>query len=163
MIKKLFFAVTFFYTALAADDCTVTETTITGNSMQGLLWDGQVIAVKSMGCGAPKRFDHMVFTHPETPNAVVKQIWALPGEIITVTDKGFLYVDELQVMTPFGKPYKLLGFSKKRLGKLSGAPLAGYLVLGHPGSLDSARLGLVMEDAILGYVEDASLKEAPSK
>lgn len=163
MIKKLIFAATFISAGVLADDCKITETTITGNSMQGLLWDGQKISVKSMGCGAPKRFDHMVFTHPETPNAVVKQIWGLPGESISVTEKGHLFVGDLRVLTPFGKPYKLLGFSKKRLSRLSGAPLEGYLVLGHPGSLDSARLGLVVGDAILGYVEGSPVKQVPSE
>jgi len=125
--------------------------------MQGLLWDGQKISVHSMECGAPERYDYMVFTHPETPNAVVKQIWGMPGEQVTVTGDGHMIVAGETVLTPFGKPYRLIGYARKRVTKLSKKPLAGYFVLGHPGSLDSARLGLVGEEAILGYVK----KETP--
>ncbi|MFC3052922.1 signal peptidase I [Kordiimonas pumila] len=136
------------------DTCTTTETTISGNSMQGLLWDKQNITVYSFGCDTPSRYDYILFTHPETPNAVVKQLWGLPGDILRVEDDGHFYINDVMVMTPFSKPYLLLGAYKTRFKEIEGI-LDGYMLLGHPGSLDSARVGLLPESSFLGYVKKA--------
>jgi len=138
---------------LGDEPCKMIETTVSGSSMQGILWDGQKITVYTAGCGVPARYDHMLFTHTETPNAVVKQIWGMPGDMVQVSPKGRLYINDVEAKTPFGKPYVLIGFSKKRLKKLEGKPLEGFILLGHPGSLDSSRVGLVLEENILGYVK----------
>jgi len=138
---------------VTGEPCSVIETTVSGNSMQGLLWDGQKITVYTPACGSPKRYDYMLFSHEETPNAVVKQIWGMPGDELRVGDNGRLYINEEGAKTPFGRPYVLIGFSRKRLKKLEGKPLDGFVLLGHPGSLDSSRFGLIPEDTILGYVK----------
>lgn len=142
-----------------ADGCTVTDTTITGSSMQGILWDGQKISVQSMECGTVERYDHVLFTHEETPNAVVKQLWGMPGDILRVEDSGFFYINDVKVLTPFKRPYRLLGAYKTRFKKLEGE-LTGYMLLGHPGSLDSARVGLIPRENFLGFVpkDDPSLQ-----
>jgi len=122
--------------------------------MQGLLWNKQKITVHSFGCGKPERYDHILFTHTETPNAVVKQMWGMPGDTMRVEDDGTFYINETQVMTPFSKPYVLIGAYKTRFKKLEGI-LGGYMLLGHPGSLDSARVGLIPKENFLGYVKKA--------
>jgi len=141
------------YFAATTGNCATIETTVTGNSMQGILWNGQKITVYTLGCGEPQRYDHLLFTSEETPNAVVKQIWGMPGDMLRVDDGGKLYIDDVMAKTPFGRPYVLIGFSKKRLKKLEGKPLEGFILLGHPGGLDSARVGQVMSKSVLGYVK----------
>lgn len=138
---------------LEGETCETIETTISGNSMQGILFDGQKITVHTPACGAFELYDHLLFTHEETPNAVVKQLWGKPGDTIKVNRTGSFTVNGVKAMTPFGKPYVLLGAYKTRFKKLEGKPLEGYLLLGHPGSLDSARMGLIPEENIIGFVK----------
>ncbi len=138
---------------LAEAPCTVIDTTITGDSLDGLLWDGQKISVHTPGCGRPSRYDFMLFTHPSRPNAIIKQIWGMPGDTLRIAQNGQVLINDVAAKTPFGKPYRVLRFAKKRLEKLSKKPLEGYLLLGHPGSEDSARFGLITDDVILGYVK----------
>lgn len=152
---------------LDADRCETIETTISGNSMQGILFDGQKITVYTPPCGAFERYDHLLFTHAETPNAVVKQLWGLPGDAIEVRRNGTFTVNGVIALTPFKRPYVLNGSAKRRIKKLQGKPLDGYLVLGHPGvemgptgSLDSARIGLLTAEQIIGFVkQDEPYKE----
>jgi len=139
--------------AQQGEPCEIIQTTISGNSMQGILWDGQKISVYTPACGTPQRYDHMLFQHESRPNAVVKQIWGMPGDRLRVAESGRLYINDIEVKTPFGKPYVLIGFSKKRMRKLEGKPLEGFILMGHPGSEDSAQLGLISGDAILGFVK----------
>ncbi|UTW58275.1 signal peptidase I [Kordiimonas sp. SCSIO 12603] len=152
-----------FSAALLLSDtsCEITTSSVTGNSMQGILWDKQAISIRSMGCEGFKRYDHLVFTHEETPNAIIKQLWGFPGDTVTVHKDGSFSVNGEKAVTPFKRTYKLLGAYKTRLKKMeTEGPLKGYLVLGHPGSLDSARVGLISEGQILGWVSNTEpLKE----
>ncbi len=138
--------------ASLSGQCTVVDTTIKGNSMQGLLFDKQKISVRSMECEGLERFDHLLFTHDETESAVVKQLWGFPGDTLKVEDNGTFYVNGVKAITPFKRPYVLLGSAKTRLKKLEGT-IDGYLLLGQPGSLDSARAGLFHEKDLLGWVD----------
>lgn len=121
--------------------------------MQGILNHGRKITVYLPACGKPARYDHLLFTSTESDGAVVKQIWGLPGDTIEVLKKNGLFINGVEALTPFKKRYVLVGFSKTRMKRLQGKPLEGYLVLGHPGSLDSTRMGVVMEKDVLGYVK----------
>lgn len=147
-----FAALLWLVAAQQSETCEAIQTTVSGNSMQGILWNGQKITVHTLPCGSPRRYDHMLFKHKTRPNAVVKQIWGMPGDTIRVADNGKLYINDVEAKTPFGKPYVLIGYSKKRLRLLEGKPLEGFILLGHPGSEDSAQLGLILQDEILGYV-----------
>jgi len=133
--------------------CEIIETTITGDSMQGILFDGQHITVHTTACGGFQRYDHVLFTHDETSNAVVKQLWGMPGDIVEVKKNGSFTINGVKVLTPFKKTYVLLGAYKTRMKKLAGRPLEGYMLLGHPGSLDSVRVGLIPEENIIGFVK----------
>jgi len=132
-------------------ECLITETTVQGNSLQGLLWPGQEIKIHSLGCGFPKRYDYIVFRSDEAELPVIKQLWGQPGDILTLLDNGRFEVNGVEAMTPFKKPYRLLGSAKTRLKKVAGE-IDGYLVLGHPGSVDSGRIGLLSKADIMGYV-----------
>ena len=137
----------------AGEPCEIIQTTITGNSMQGILWDGQKITVYTPSCGKPERYDHMLFTHASRPNAIVKQIWGMPGDMLRVGKVGHFYINDIEVKTPFGKPYILDRFQRKQLRKLEGKSIEGFFLIGHPGSEDSVRLGLIPTKIIMGYVK----------
>lgn len=133
--------------------CTTIDTTVSGDSMQGILFNHQKITVYLPACGTAQRYDHLLFTNEETKNAVIKQLWGLPGDTIRIAENGRLFINEVAVITPYKKPYILLGYARTKMKRLEGKPLDGYLVLGRPGSLDSARIGLLHEDQILGFVK----------
>lgn len=133
------------------DECMTVETSINGESMEGLLWQGQSILVHGLGCGEPKRYDYIVFHVEDSKPQVIKQLWGMPGDILSVLDNGRFEINGVLAKTPFGKPYVLLGSARSRMRKVAGT-IDGYLLLGHPGSVDSAKIGLVRRSDILGYV-----------
>jgi signal peptidase I len=153
VLKVLFLVIMITFCAGSGLACTMTETSVTGDSMQGLLWDKQKITVFGLDCGEPNRLDHLLFSNEETPNAVVKQIWGFPGDTLRIGENGHVFINEVRARTPYGKPYKLIGFARKKMKKLQGELVGGYLVLGHPGSLDSARVGLIPAALVLGFVK----------
>jgi len=132
-------------------DCVISETSVEGTSLQGLLWQDQMIKVHSLGCGIPSRYDYIVFRSDEAKLPVIKQLWGKPGDVMRVLDNWRFEINGLEATTPFKKPYRLLGAARARFKKLEGE-INGYLVLGHPGSVDSARVGLLSASDILGYV-----------
>ncbi|MEX0298687.1 MAG: S26 family signal peptidase [Kordiimonas sp.] len=161
------FASLFWVSALLLDgECKTIETTIMGDSMQGILFDGQKVTVYTPACGAFERYDHMLFTHEETPNAVVKQLWGLPGDIIEVNRNGSFTINGVKALTPFKRDYRLVGAARTRFKKLEGKPIDGYILLGHSGiemgstgSLDSGRFGLIPKENIIGFIK----REEPYK
>lgn len=140
----------------AQDECVISETSIEGNSLQGLLWQDQAIEIYSLGCGMPKRYDYVIFSSTEAKLPVIKQLWAKPGDVLTVLDNGRFQINGVEAVTPFRKPYRLLGAARTRFTKIAGE-INGYLVLGHPGSVDSTRVGLLSKTEILGYVPKSTV------
>ena len=99
----------------------------------------------------PERYDFIIFTADESENLVIKQIWGLPGDVLKVARNGGLFINGVEALTPYDRPYRLNRFYQKKLKVFEGA-LDGYLALGHPGSLDSGRIGPVQMKDILGTV-----------
>ena len=95
--------------------------------------------------------DFVIFTDDESKNLVIKQVWGLPGDTFHVDDRGGLYVNGEHALTSFDRPYMVNRFYRKKLKKYEGV-LEGYLVLGHPGSLDSGRIGPIGKEVMLGIV-----------
>ncbi len=139
------------YAGADTGECVTVETSIDGSSLQGQLWQGQAITVYGKGCGQPERYDYVVFRAADFAPQIIKQLWGMPGDTLVVLTNGRFQINGVEAKTPFGKPYVLLGSALTRFKKLEGA-LTDYLVLGHPGSDDSARLGLIRERDILGFV-----------
>lgn len=133
------------------NECIRVQTTVTGTSMNGLLWEGQQIEILGLGCGKPGRYDYVVFREQDKTTPIIKQLWGLPGDQLEILPDGKFEINGVQAKTPFGRPYTLLGSAKTRLTALVGI-IDGYLVLGHPGSIDSAKVGLIREGSLLGYV-----------
>lgn len=131
--------------------CEPIEKEIVGKSLEGQLMPGQSVEVLPIHCAEPRRMDFVIFTDDESQNLVIKQVWGLPGDRFTVDDKGFLYVNGEHALTSFDRPYMVNRFYKKKLKKFEGE-LRGYLVLGHPGSLDSGRIGPIGKDVMVGIV-----------
>ncbi len=140
-----------FYGQSGAEDCVKIETTVAGSSLEGKLWPGQEITVLGLGCGVPARYDYIVFRVDDAQPQVIKQLWGMPGDTLIVQENGKFQLNGVEARTPFGKPYVLLGSAKTRLKKLEGQ-IDGFVALGHPGSVDSARVGLIQRRNILGYV-----------
>ncbi|NVJ69483.1 MAG: signal peptidase I [Alphaproteobacteria bacterium] len=145
----------FLFMWLAAqevDDCSPIEKEINGTSLQGQLMPGQKVTAVRPSCRQLRRMDFVIFTSAESENLVIKQIWGMPGDVLAVGEKGRVFINGEQALTPFDKPYILNRYFTKKLRKFEG-PLKGYLVLGHPGSLDSGRVGPIAYEDIVGIVE----------
>jgi signal peptidase I len=136
-------------------DCSPVEKEINGTSLEGQLFPDQKVMAIPTGCHTPRRLDFVIFTSEESDNLVIKQVWGVPGDMLSVGKRGQVYVNGEQTLTPFDKPYMLKPFFARRLKKLEG-PLEGYLALGHPGSLDSGRVGPIPLAQIVGVVPRAA-------
>lgn len=132
--------------------CEPIEKDIVGKSLEGQLMPGQTVHVLPIRCMEPRRMDFVIFTDDESQNLVIKQVWGMPGDTFSVADNGGLFVNGEQALTSFDRPYIVNRFFKKKLKKFEGV-LEGYLVLGHPGSLDSGRIGPISKDVMLGVVK----------
>jgi len=149
---------TFLLATEVPADCTPVEKEIHGTSLQGQLMPGQKVMAVPPGCRDMQRLDFVIFTSDESPNLVIKQIWGMPGDVLSVNDKGYVFVNGEQVLTPFDKPYRLNPYFTRKLKKFEGK-LTDYLLLGHPGSLDSGRIGPVSLKDIVGIVEKEEGRE----
>lgn len=143
---------TLWFAATPSLDCTPVEKEIEGTSLQGQLMPGQKVMAVRLGCREMRMMDFVIFTSEESSNLVIKQIWGMPGDLLSVDEKGYVFVNGEHVLTPFDKPYRLNPYFKRKLKKFEGA-LEGYLLMGHPGSLDSGRVGPIALDDIVGIVE----------
>ena len=132
--------------------CEPIEKDIVGKSLEGQLMPGQTVHVLPIACMEPRRMDFVVFTDDESQNLVIKQVWGMPGDTFSVAKNGGRFVNGEQALTSFDRPYVVNRFFKKKLKKFEGV-LEGYLVLGHPGSLDSGRIGPISKDVMLGVVK----------
>lgn len=143
-----------------APDCTPIEKEIIGDSLEGQLFADQKVHAVSLACRTPKKFDFIIFKSSGSDNLVIKQVWGVPGDRLTVSDRGRIYINGEQTLTPFDKPYSVKPFYRKRLKKLEG-PLEGYMALGHPGSLDSGRVGPIPAADVVGVVSQEEGRERP--
>ncbi|WP_286830533.1 MULTISPECIES: S26 family signal peptidase [Kordiimonas] len=139
-------------------DCTPVEKEIHGTSLEGQLMPGQKVTALPPGCRDMRRLDFVIFTSDESQNLVIKQIWGMPGDKLLVDDRGYVFVNDEQVLTPFDKPYRLNRYFMRKLKKFEGE-LTDYLLLGHPGSLDSGRVGPISINHIVGIVEKEEGRE----
>lgn len=142
-------------------ECVKVKTSVAGASLDGLLWEGDEIEVYGLGCGDIGRYDYVVFYVGETISPIIKQAWGLPGDTVEVTPKNRLTVNGVEVKTPFGRSYHLMPGPRKRMAKLPD-PIDAYLLMGHPDSVDSTRVGLIPLDKILGYVPYENVKSRQS-
>ncbi|WP_417461613.1 S26 family signal peptidase [Kordiimonas sp.] len=141
-----------FFLQTAELPCEPIEKDIVGKSLEGQLMPGQTVHVLPISCMEPRRLDFVIFTDDESQNLVIKQVWGMPGDTFSVAKNGGLFVNGEQALTSFDRPYIVNRFYKKKLKKFEGV-LEGYLVLGHPGSLDSGRIGPISKDVMLGVVK----------
>ena len=151
MIVEFLASVMLLASPEADTTCVPIEKEIIGKSLEGQLMPGQTVHALPIDCAEPRRMDFVIFTDDESKNLVIKQVWGLPGDTFHVDEKGFLFVNGEPALTSFDRPYMVNRFYKKKLMKFEGV-LEGYLVLGHPGSLDSGRIGPIGKDVMVGVV-----------
>ncbi|MCJ9427847.1 S26 family signal peptidase [Kordiimonas marina] len=151
---------TLFFAALVSADtppvsrtegCAEVDKHVLGSSLMGLIKPGQEIKVYSPACVKVGRYDYIVFQTKESDNLVIKQVWGMPGDRLAVGDDGSLTVNGVKVLTPYDRPYILMGYFRKQMKKYTGV-LKGYLAMGHPGSVDSGRLGPIPPADVVGVV-----------
>jgi len=131
--------------------CAEVDKHVLGSSLMGLIKPGQEIRIYSPDCVKVGRYDYIVFQTKESNNLVIKQVWGLPGDTLAVGDDGSLTVNGVKVLTPYDRPYILMGYFRNKMKKHAGV-LKGYLAMGHPGSVDSGRLGPIPPADVVGVV-----------
>lgn len=77
-----------------------TQITVTGQSMQPVLSQDDVVLMNRLSCriGRPERFDIVVF-EKEDGNYNIKRVVGLPGETVQIRD-GFLFVNDEMIDGP---------------------------------------------------------------
>lgn len=151
MLVKLMLALA-LQGAQADTDCFVVDKEIEGTSLNGLIKPGQEIQIYSPDCVQPARYDYIVFRTRVSDHLVIKQVWGLPGDSLEVRDDGSMYINGVKALTPYDRPYILMGLDRRKM-KAHEGPLTGFLALGHPGSIDSGKLGLIDAADIVGVVK----------
>jgi len=139
--------------------------TVRGNSMTGLLSDGDNVIVQFgyYGCNEPHRGDVALVHFAGDANPLVKTIKATPGDSFSLSNASCgwdIMVNGRVLQNAQGIDY-CIGYSGYRMLSLyvqsyNGViPQDAYLVLGNvvTGSTDSTRFGLVSRDGLLGKVE----------
>ncbi|MDD5377208.1 MAG: signal peptidase I [Candidatus Gracilibacteria bacterium] len=153
---------------ISKKDCTVTQTTetVSGNSMMGLLENGQEITVLKgyYRCNEVKRNDTIIYPYAGNPIPIVKSVKALPGDRFGLKkDKTGLWnilVNDVILTTSNGTPYALSEPKSKMLALYADSyhgviPADAYIILGNlpGGTMDSTQFGLVNRVDFIGKVQ----------
>jgi signal peptidase I len=143
----------------------VEQRTVRGNSMTGLLADGDNITVQFgyYGCNVPARGDIALVRYAGDSSPIVKAIMAVPGDTFGLSPAygGWNIVVNGQVLqNSEGKDYciseqgarMITVYVKSYGGKI---PAGAYLVLGNlvTGTTDSTKFGLVARENLMGKVK----------
>jgi len=136
---------------------------VRGNSMSGILKDGQeIIVLKNYySCYPVKRDDLVIYQYAGLPEPLVKIVKAVPGDYweIKLADQGYKIIVNGKVLTNSNKePYQIptgkIAMLKLYASDYPIIPPNTYLILGNipSGTLDSSRFGLVSKSEIIGKV-----------
>ena len=146
-------------------DCTVKTVTaiVRGNSMEGILKDGQEVPVLQnyYACNKVERGDIVVYNFPSSP--IVKKVMGLPGDTFAIKASGSgwnIVVNGKPLVTSDGTSYLLPDATSKMLALYATSdkgviPPDGYMILGNvpTGSQDSTSFGLVSKTDFIGKVK----------
>jgi signal peptidase I len=154
-----------FITDWANCNFTSEEYTVRGDSLQGIVEDGQIVKVfpEYYDCYEIKRGDMIVYSYAGNSEPVIKIIKGIPGDRFELRESGSgwnILINEQVLMSSDNQPYLLdvKGYNMLSLYErdYNGViPENAYLILGNlaGGSVDSTRYGLVSRDDILGKVK----------
>ena len=129
-----------------------------GNSLAPLVKSGARLKVAPIGCGDVDIGDIVAFKTSALPDStVVKRVVADGGKHLKLERNGTggvrVFVDGEPALAVDGKPYELSDRAASVLKLYEGSlPPNTLLVLGRPGTLDSAKIGLVPLSDVVGVV-----------
>ena len=136
---------------LALVDCKTLPLIIKGNSLAGVIFNGDEVTAISFPCRKPEQFDLLVFKVQADNRRNIKRIWGLPGDDLVIDAGRYVSINGQDVVFPDGRPLRLTRLQMLVLQPLSGK-LKGYFVLGVPGSVDSTQLGIIKDRFVVGSV-----------
>jgi len=142
----------------------IEEKIVRGNSLTGLVEDGQTVKVlfNYYQCDKIKREDIVLYDYAGSQNPLIKIVKGIPGDslFLLLTEGGaHIIINEEVLKNSNGQPYLISGekydmlalYEKDYQGVI---PPDSYLILGNlaEGSIDSTHYGLVHKNNILGKV-----------
>lgn len=141
------------------------EKIVRGNSLEGLVNDGQTIKVLKdyYECNSVQRGDIVIYNYSASKEPIIKIIKGLPGDNFELQNNGSgkynILVNNKILKISTGQPYELSEAKHKMLALYEKdykgiIPNDAYLILGNQvgGSLDSTRFGLVGKEGFIGKV-----------
>ena len=147
-------------------DCyRIEEKIVRGNSLQGLIEDGQIIKVflGYYDCHQIEKGDIILFTHGGSENPLIKIVKGIPGDKFNLqkTIGGWhILINENVLKNTLGKPYLINQSGYKMLSLYIAdhdeiIPEQALLIMGNltSGTTDSSRLGLISIRDVLGRVK----------
>lgn len=147
--------------------CTIKteKRTVRGNSMSGILADGEPIRVDFgyYSCHTIKRSDIVIYDYAPEQSPIVKSVYGIPGDrfLLSKLSDGYyhLFINGSLAKTSRGEDFIFDDSSKRMLAlyeKDDGGiiPVGNYLLLGNSstGTFDSSHFGLVGRIGIIGKV-----------
>ena len=135
---------------------------VQGNSLQGLIEDGQIIKVflGYYDCHQIKRGNIILFTHGGSENPLIKIVKGIPGDkfnLQEIASGWHILINENILKNTLGKPYLINQSDYKMLSLYiidhNGIiPEEALLIMGNlvSGTTDSSRLGLINIRDVLG-------------
>ena len=137
---------------LSSINCAELELTVKGSSMEPLLVSSQVVTAVRSGCIEVSRDDFVVFKNSATAGFTIKRAVAIPGDSLS-WEGSYLLINGSPALTPSGKNYSFTNRSKLFFKSYLDEPITWFLVLGRPGSLDSARIGPIPPSEIVAIIK----------
>ncbi len=154
-----------FITDWASCNFTSEKYTVRGDSLQGVVEDGQTVKVFPLyyDCYEIKRGDMIVYSYAGNAEPVIKIIKGIPGDKFELRESGSgwnILINEQALVNSENQPYLLdsRGYNMLSLYErdYNGViPENAYLIMGNlvGGSVDSTHYGLVSGEDILGKVK----------
>lgn len=154
-------------TALPEMGCVsgIEERIIRGNSLSGLIEDGQVVRVlfDYYDCNEVQKEDIILYDYAGSENSLIKIVKGIPGDnfFLKEADGGWhILINGETSKNSEGKPYLISGKRYEMLSLYQRdykgiIPGQSYLIMGNlpGGAMDSTRYGLISKDAILAKAE----------
>jgi signal peptidase I len=151
----------------AGKNCAVTKTedTVSGQSMDGIIANGQKITVLQnyYACNPIERGDVVVYSFSATQERIVKSVKGIPGDTFALKPSGAVWnliINGSVAKDSTGEPYQLDARGNAMLSLYAHdykgvIPADSYLILGNvpTGSLDSTHFGLVSDTDFIGKVQ----------
>lgn len=146
---KFFLFIIFFLFA----SCSTQEVEINGNSLNGVLEDGDSVEIDYFFSTPLQRNQIVVINKSGVRNGIIKIIKGVPGDTWEIQNSQIIINGEVLVTTD-GTPYSSTRMLTLYAKDYPVIPDNAYLIFGNKpsGSFDSTEFGLISEEQIIGVV-----------